>query len=114
MNWCRAKGTSSGCVTHQTSVTAASVFEAAALALAEFQKCTLMDAAPGPATRLSVAPEVPTVVHEVPMQKLSAGLSGGAKSPAEQAVKGAVEGVVGVRVGSVYSLPTCQLLEWRS
>jgi hypothetical protein len=49
----------------------------------------MMDAAPGPATRLTVVVETPGSAHEIPMQKLklTAWLDGGGKSPAEQAVK---------------------------
>jgi hypothetical protein len=57
------------------------------LRLAELRKCAMMDASPGPATRITVAAESPSTVHEVPMQKLTAGLSGGGKSPAEQVMK---------------------------
>ena len=74
-------------MTHSVKVTAASLFEAAALGLAEFRRCAMMDAAPGPATRFSVTAESPSTVHEVPIQKLSAWLAGGGKSPAEQAMK---------------------------
>jgi hypothetical protein len=47
----------------------------------------MMDAAPGPATRLTVVVEVPGTAHEVPMPKLKAWLEGNGKSPAEQALK---------------------------
>jgi hypothetical protein len=63
------------------------LYAAAALGLAEFRKCSMMDAAPGPATRFSVAVESPSTVHEVPMPRLKAWLEAGARSPAEQAVK---------------------------
>jgi hypothetical protein len=74
-------------MTHSVRVSAGSLFEAAALGLAEFKRCAMMDAAPGPATRLNVIVEAPGTAHEIPMQKLTAWLEGGGKSPAEQATK---------------------------
>ncbi len=74
-------------MSHSVRVSAASLYEAAALGLAEFQKCALTDAAPGPAARFTVVPETPAVAHEVQMQKLRSWLEGGGRSPAEQAAK---------------------------
>ena len=71
---CRVSFTDTQGMTHSVRVTAASLFEAAALGLAEFRRCTMMDAAPG-------------TTHEVPMPKLSAWLESNGKSPNEQAVK---------------------------
>jgi hypothetical protein len=84
---CRIAFTDSEGMTHSTKVTAGSVLEAAALGLAEFRKCAMMDAAPGPATKITVIVETPGTAHEVPMPKLKAWLEGNGKSPAEQAVK---------------------------
>ena len=84
---CRVSFVDSEGMTHSVKVLAGTLFEAAALGLAEFRKCALMDAAPGPATRFTVAVESPSTVHEVPMQKLSAWLEGSGRSPAEQAIK---------------------------
>ena len=55
----------------------------------------LMDVAPGPATRLTVAVESPSTAHEIPMRKLTAWLEGGGKSPNEQAVKGRLREMLG-------------------
>ncbi len=74
-------------MTHSVRVTAASLVEAAALGLAELRKCTLIDAAPGPASRFTIAVESPATVHEVPMRKLTTWLELNGKSPAEQALK---------------------------
>jgi hypothetical protein len=63
------------------------LFEAAALGVAEFRRCLLMDVAPVPATRLTVAVESPCTAHEIPMRRLTAWLETGGKSPNEQAVK---------------------------
>ena len=68
-------------------VAAGSLFEAVALGLAEFRRCALVDAAPGPASRFTVAVESPSTVHEVPMQKPTAWLEGDGKSPSEQSLK---------------------------
>jgi len=84
---CRVQFTDTEGMSHSVKVTAGSVLEAAALGLTEFRKCAMMDAAPGPATRLTVVVEVPGTAHEVPMPKLKAWLEGNGKSPAEQAVK---------------------------
>ena len=48
---CRVSYTDTQGMTHSVLITAASLFEAAALGLAEFRKCAMMDAAPGAATR---------------------------------------------------------------
>ena len=59
-------------MTHSVRVNAASLFEAAALGLAEFKRCALMDAAPCPATRLTVVVESPGSARESPTRKLTA------------------------------------------
>ena len=63
------------------------MFEAVALGLVEFRRCALMDAAPGLATRFTVAVESPSTVHEVLKQKLTPWLEGDGKSPSEQSLK---------------------------
>jgi hypothetical protein len=84
---CRVACTDTEGMTHSVKVTAGSVLEAAALGLAEFRKCTMMDSAPGPATKLTVIVELPDTAHDVPMPKLRAWPECNGKSPAEQAVK---------------------------
>jgi len=74
-------------LTHTAKITASSLFEAAVLALAEFRRCAMVDDAPGPATRFTIAVESPSTVHEVPLQKVTAWLQGDGRSPAEQALK---------------------------
>jgi hypothetical protein len=44
--------------------------EAAALGVAEFKRCGLMDSLPGPATRLSITVKSPTTRHMLTMAKL--------------------------------------------
>lgn len=84
---CRVSFTDTDGLTHSARVTAASLYEAAALGVSEFWRCGLMDTEPGPATRLTVFVDGPATAHELPMRKLMAWLEGGGKSPAEQAVK---------------------------
>jgi hypothetical protein len=68
-------------------ITAASLYEAAILGLAELRRCAMVEDAPGPAAKFTIAVESPSTVHEVPMQKLTAWLESNGKSPAEQALK---------------------------
>jgi hypothetical protein len=84
---CRVSFTDASGVTHTVKITAASLFEAAILGLAELRRCTMVEDAPGPAAKFTIAVESPCTVHEVPMQKLTAWLESNGKSPAEQAVK---------------------------
>ena len=75
------------CVTHTVTVPAASLYEAAALGVAEFRRCGMIDAEPGIGTTLSIRVEAPATEHELPVAKLMAWLEGGGRSPAEQALK---------------------------
>jgi hypothetical protein len=63
------------------------LYEAAALGVAEFRRCCLIDALPGPVTMLSVAVDSPSTRHEVPMRKLTAWLESSGRSPREQAIR---------------------------
>ena len=92
---CRVAFTDPEGMTHSVRVTAASLLEAAALGLAELRKCAMMDAAPGPAARFTVAIESPATVHEVPMRRLTAWLQSGGKSPSEQATKARLRELLG-------------------
>jgi hypothetical protein len=65
---CRVSFTDTEGMMHSVKLTAGSLFEAAALGVAEFRRCAMMDAAPGPATRLTVIVETPGSAHEIPMQ----------------------------------------------
>ena len=78
---CRVSFTDPEGITHTASVTAASLYEAAALGVAEFRRCLLLDVAPGPATRLTVAIDSPSTVHEIPMRKLTAWLETSGPEP---------------------------------
>jgi hypothetical protein len=68
-------------------VAAASLFEAAALAVAEFRRCGFAAVTVGPATRLLVTVEAPATTHELTFAKLQMWLDGDGKTPREQAVK---------------------------
>ncbi len=57
-------------IQHTVEVSASSLYEAAALGVAEFKRSKLMDSQPGPATRLSVTVKSPTTHHELTMAKL--------------------------------------------
>ena len=84
---CRVSFTDAGGITHTACVAAGSLYEAVALGVAEFRRCGLMNAAPGPGTRMVVAVETPSTVHEMPLQKLNAWLESSAKSPSEKLLK---------------------------
>ena len=84
---CRVSFTDNAGVTHTVSVSASSLYEAAALGIAEFRRCGFAEAVVGPATRLKVAVAAPSTAHELPVAKLRAWLESNGKTPKEQAVK---------------------------
>jgi hypothetical protein len=84
---CRVSFTDSAGITHTVSVSASSLYEAAALALAEFEKCGFTIMIAGPATKLTVAVEAPTTTHVLTVAKLQSWLDTNGKSPREQAAK---------------------------
>jgi len=63
------------------------LYEAAVLALAEFDRCGFTDAHTGPATRLTIAVLAPSTLHEISVGKLRAWLDSNGRSPAQQALK---------------------------
>jgi hypothetical protein len=69
------------------SVAASSLYEAAALGIAEFKRCGFAMATIGPATRLKVSVEIRATVHELNVSRLQAWLESGGKTPREHAVK---------------------------
>jgi hypothetical protein len=91
---CRVSFTDSAGVTHTVSVSAASLYEAAALGIAEFRRCGFA-AMVGPATRLRVAVVAPATTHELTVGKLRAWLESSGKTPREQAVKVGLREVLG-------------------
>jgi hypothetical protein len=74
-------------ITHSVQVAASSLFEAAALGIAQFRQCRFAEALIGPGTRLTISVETPATAHQLTFAKLSAWLDGGGRSPAEQATK---------------------------
>jgi hypothetical protein len=50
-------------LTHVAEIAADSLYEAAVLALAEFEGCGFTDARTGPATRLDIAVLAPSTLH---------------------------------------------------
>jgi hypothetical protein len=80
---------------HAVEVSADSLYEAAALALAQFRRCGFADANPGPATALTVAVKAPATSHQVLVGKLHDWLNGGAKSPREMVLKNRLKELVG-------------------
>ena len=74
---CTVSFTDSEGFSHAVDVTAATLYEAAVLAIAEFRRAQLFDAHVGPGTRLTVAVRQPEVKHEIPFGKLQEWLHGG-------------------------------------
>jgi len=74
-------------VTHSVAVAASSMYEAAALGLAEFKRSGFAMAMAGPGTRLTVTVEAPSTAHELTVSRLQAWLDSSGKTPREQAVK---------------------------
>ena len=92
---CRVSFTDSAGVTHTVSVSASSLYEAAALGIAEFRRCGFAEAMVGPATRLRVAVVAPATAHELTVGKLRAWLDSSGKTPREQAVKVGLREILG-------------------
>ena len=68
-------------------MSAASLYEAAALALAEFRKHGFADTTFGPATKLTVKIQEREMAHTVSVSRLKSWLDGVGKSPGEHALK---------------------------
>jgi hypothetical protein len=83
-------------IEHAVEVSAASLYEACVLALAEFRRAGFADASFGPATELTVLVKAPATAHTVSVAKLRAWLSGGGKSPNELVAKKRLREVLGV------------------
>ena len=82
-------------IRHSVEVTASTLYEAAALAIAEFRRCGFTANAPGPATRLTVAVKIPATSHEVQWGKIEAWLQSAGK-PNEQALKSRMRELLGI------------------
>jgi gamma-glutamylcysteine synthetase len=82
-------------VTHTVIVPASSLYEAAALGVAEFKRNGFAFASIGPATRLKISVEPPATTHELSMAKLESWLDTNGKTPREQAVKVRLRQILG-------------------
>jgi hypothetical protein len=84
---CRVSFDDGAGMTHTVTVAATSLYEAAALALAEFKRTGFALMSVGPGTRLKVAVEAPATMHELSVGKFDAWLNCSGKTPREQAQK---------------------------
>jgi hypothetical protein len=92
---CRVSFDDGAGITHTVSVSASSLYEAAALAIAEFKKSGFAFAAVGLGTRLRVAVKPPTTTHELSVGKLQMWLESNGETPREQALKITLRQVLG-------------------
>ena len=84
---CLVSFTETNGIRHAVEVAASTLYEAAALAMAEFRRCGFTADAPGPATRLTVSVKAPSTTHEIQWGKVEVWLQSAGK-PNEQAMKG--------------------------
>jgi hypothetical protein len=84
---CRVSFEDGAGIAHTATVCAESLYEAAALALAEFKNSGFVLSGLGPGTRLKVIVEAPTTTHELTVGKLEAWLNSNGLTPREQARK---------------------------
>ena len=73
-------------IAHSVEVEARTLYEAGALALAEFRNSGVVEHI-GPAIRLQIEVRRPVTRHELTVEKVDAWLRSSSKSPNEQAVK---------------------------
>jgi hypothetical protein len=78
---CRVSITDCAGITHTVSVSASSLYEAAARALAEFERSGFAMMIAGSATRLTVAVEASNTLHMLAVPKLEAWLDTNGKTP---------------------------------
>jgi len=67
---CSVSFTDSEGITHAVEITASSLFEAAVVAMAEFQRCGFGEVMFGPATKLTARVRQPEMSHTVPVGRL--------------------------------------------
>ena len=83
-------------VVHSVEVAAESLYEAAALALAEFRSSPMLNGnLPGPATTFTIAVKGPSTEHAVCLNRLFTWLRSSGKTPKEEATKSAYRGLAG-------------------
>ena len=91
---CQVSFTGTDGIVHAVEVTAATLYEAAGMAIAEFRKSWLSEVFPGRATRLTVTVKAPATCQELTVGKLEDWLSSGGKSPKEQVLKKRLKAVL--------------------
>ena len=74
-------------IEHSVRVSAASLYEAAVLAIAEFRRHGFADTTFGQATKLTVKIQEPEMSHTVSVSRLRSWLDGVGKNPSEHAMK---------------------------
>jgi hypothetical protein len=84
---CLVSFTDGADVTDSVRVSASSLYEAAALGIAEFKRSGFALAAIGRGTRLTISVEAPATTHQLSVAKLQAWLDTNGKTPGEQAKK---------------------------
>jgi hypothetical protein len=84
---CRVSFTDGAGITHTVSVAASSLYEAAALGIAEFKRTGFAFANLSAGTKLTVAIDAATTTHELPVAKFESWLATNGKTPREQAAK---------------------------
>jgi hypothetical protein len=84
---CRVSFTDGANVTHTVTVSASSLYEAAALGVAEFKRNGFAFISIGPATRLTISVEPPATTHELSVGQLQAWLDTNGKTPRDRATK---------------------------
>ncbi len=87
MRTCRVSFQDPGGLVHSVEVTAASLFEAVALAVKAFRSAEWMESGPGGAAVLEVAVLHPVAKHSIPLAKLMSWLETNGRSPKEQISK---------------------------
>ena len=81
---------------HSVEVAAESVYEAAALALAEFRVSPMLSGhMPGPATVFTIAVKGPSTAHAISVNRLLTWLRSSGKTPKEEATKAAHRALAG-------------------
>ncbi len=92
---CRIMFTDGAGIGHTATVAANSLYEAAALGIAEFKRSGFAFGNLSAATTLTVAIEAPTTTHELTVGKLESWLNTNGKTPREQAAKVTLRQVLG-------------------
>ena len=84
---CRVSFQDPAGLVHCVEVTAASLFEAAALAVKAFRTAEWMNSGPGSGTLLEISVLRPVARHRIPLGKVMAWLESNGRTPKEQASK---------------------------